>query len=110
VVPRQLYHALLEPKISTPEIRDVCVMRVVGHGKKGGEETTVTVDLIDYYDEDSGFTAMQRLTGWHCAVMMGFQARGQVPKGCIPVELAVSAAGFMQALRERRIEFEVRYE
>lgn len=110
VVPREVYHALLEPKISASEIRDVCVIRVVGYGKKEGEETTVTIDLIDYCDEKTGFTAMERLTGWHCAMMMGFQARGHVPAGGISMEVAVPAAEFMQAVRERGINFEVRYE
>ena len=110
VVPRALFHALLEPKISTSDLCDVAVMRVVGHGKKDGAETTVTIDLIDYYDEETGFTAMQRLTGWHCAIMMGFQARGHVPAGGISLEVAVPAAEFMQAVRERGIEFEVRYD
>ena len=110
IAPREVFNTLLEPKISASEIRDVCVMRVVGHGKKDGENTTVTIDLIDYYDVDTGFTAMERLTGWHCAIMMGFQARGQVPTGGISMEIAVPAAEFMQAVRERGIKFDVRYE
>jgi lysine 6-dehydrogenase len=84
VIPRQVYHTLLEPKISVPEIRDVCVMRVNGYGVKDGKEATVVINLIDYYDEKTGFTAMERLTGWHCAIMMGFQARGKVPMGGSP--------------------------
>jgi lysine 6-dehydrogenase len=107
IVPREVFHTLLEPKISASEIRDVCAMRVVGYGKKAGEETTVTMDLIDYYDEATGFTAMERLTGWHCAIMMGFQARGCVPAGGKSVEIAVPAAEFMQAVAERGIKFEV---
>ncbi len=110
IVPRDVYHALLEPKISAPEIRDVCVMRVKGYGIKDGEDASVVIDLIDYYDEETGFTAMERLTGWHCAIMMGFQARGQVPAGGVPVEVAVPAGEFMQAVKKRGIEFEVRYE
>jgi len=110
IVPRDLYHTLLEPKISVTEIRDVCVIRVLGHGKKDGKETTITIDLIDYYDEETGFTAMERLTGWHYAIMMGFQARGHVPAGGISMEVAVPAAVFMQAVRERGIKFEVRDE
>jgi len=110
LIGREVYHGLLEPKISASEIRDVCVIRVVGYGKKDGEETTVTIDLIDYYDEETGFTAMERLTGWHCAMMMGFQARGHIPAGGISMEIAVQAAEFMQAVRERGIKFEVRYE
>jgi len=109
VVPRELYHALLEPKIRAAEIRDVCVIRVVGYGKKDGQETTVTIDLIDHYDEATGFTGMERLTGWHCAIMMGFQARGRIPAGGVSMEVAVPAAEFMQAVRARGIKFEVRY-
>lgn len=75
-----------------------------------GKETAVTIDLIDYYDEETCFTAMKRLTGWHCAMMMGFQARGHVPAGGLSMEVAVPAAEFMQAVRERGIKFEVRYE
>jgi lysine 6-dehydrogenase len=85
-------------------------MRVVGCGKKDGEETAITIDLIDYYDEETSFTAMERLTGWHCAIMMGFQARGRVPAGGISNEVAVPAGEFMQAVRKRGIKFEVRYE
>jgi len=109
VIPRAVYHTLLEPKIRAEEIRDICVMRVVGSGIKDGKETTVTVDLVDTYDEETGYTAMERLTGWHCAIMMGFQARGQVPAGCVSMEVAVDAADFMEAIRQRGIHFEVRY-
>jgi lysine 6-dehydrogenase len=52
VVPREVYHALLEPKISASEIRDVCVIRVVGYGKKDGEETTVTIDRLALCHDD----------------------------------------------------------
>jgi len=79
-------------------------MRVVGHGKKDGKETTIKIDLIDYYDEETGFTDMEHQTGWHCTIMMGFQARG------ISMEVAVPAAVFMGAVRKRGIKFEVRYE
>jgi len=109
IAPRDLYHALLEPKISAAEIRDICLIRVVGYGKKDGQETTVTIDLIDYFDESTGFTAMERLTGWHCAIMMGFIARGQVLDGGVPMEIAVSPAEFMAAIKDRGINYQVHY-
>jgi lysine 6-dehydrogenase len=83
-------------------------MRAVGTGLRAGESVTVTVDLVDRYDEATSFTAMERLTGWHASVMMGFQARGRVEAGAKPVELAVPAAEFMEALKARGIQFEVR--
>ena len=107
VIPREVYHTLLEPKIRAEKIRDICVMRVVGSGLKNGLETTITLDLVDTYDEETGFTAMERLTGWHCAIMMGFQARKMVPAGGVSMEVAVPAAKFMEAIRERGIRFEV---
>ena len=107
VIPREVYHTLLEPKISGEKIRDICVMRVVGSGLKDGVETTITLDLVDTYDEETGFTAMERLTGWHCAIMMGFQARKMVRTGGVSMEVAVPAAKFMEAIRERGIRFEV---
>jgi lysine 6-dehydrogenase len=109
IIPRQVYHALLEPKISAPEIRDVCVMRAVGRGLKDGHPAMVTTDLVDRFDEATGFTGMERLTGWHAAIMMGFQASGKVPPGGFPVESAVPAGEFMQALKERGIHFEVNW-
>jgi lysine 6-dehydrogenase len=108
VIPRQLYHTLLEPQLSSNDKRDICVMRAVGKGLRRGEEVAVTVDLVDRYDEVTGFTAMERLTGWHASAMMGFQARGRVEAGAKPVELAVPAEEFMAALKARGIQFEVR--
>lgn len=105
IVPRDVYHALLATQISADEIRDVCVIRVIGKGIKAGEGATITIDLIDYFDPETGFTSMERLTGWHCAIMMGFQARGEVPIGGVPMEIAVSPADFMEEIKKRGIAF-----
>lgn len=109
VIPRQVYHALLEPKLSVPQVRDICLMRVVGKGEKDGREAEVTIDLVDTYDEATGFTGMERLTGWHCSVMLALQARKVVQPGATPVEKAVQASLFMEELRRRGIQFEVKW-
>lgn len=110
VIPRQVYHALLEPKLYTPVVRDICVIRVIGKGEKAGKEAVVTIDLVDRFDEKTGFSAMERLTGWHCAVMMALQARGVVSHGVIPVEKAIQARLFMEELTKRGINHEVKWE
>lgn len=107
VPPRSLFHALLEPQIVSPGARDLAIIRVVGKGRHSGQPSQLTLDLIDNYDEKTGFTAMERLTGWHCAIMMGFQARGQVIPGARPVELAVAPHLFLDELRKRNIHFEI---
>ncbi|PKN95004.1 MAG: hypothetical protein CVU44_04125 [Chloroflexi bacterium HGW-Chloroflexi-6] len=106
VNPRHFYHKLLEGKITAAHVEDVCVMRAVGVGLKDGRETRVTLDLIDRYDPVTGFTGMERLTGWHCALMMGFQARGEVAPGAHRME-TVPAAKIMDEIRKRGIQWTV---
>jgi len=107
VVPRQVYHALLEPKISAADIRDVAVIRAKGSGIKDQQPATVQIDLLDYYDEQTGFTAMERLTGWHCSILMAFQARGEITAGVVPVERALDPAVFLAEFERRGISHNV---
>jgi len=88
VVPREVFHALLEPHIGAgPDlVRDVGVMRVAASGERGGLPARLTLELVDRYDEATGFTAMQRLTGWHAAICLELAVRGQIAAGVIPVE------------------------
>ena len=110
VVPRKLYHHLLDPKITAAQIEDICIMRAVGIGEKEGHAARVTVDLVDRYDPVTGFTGMERLTGWHCAIMMAKQAAGSVPPGAHRMELAVPAADIMHAFERRQITHTVRWD
>jgi lysine 6-dehydrogenase len=110
IVPRDVFHALLEPKITAPLIKDVCVMRAKGVGvAANGDERAVIIDLIDYYDEETGFTAMERITGWHAGIMAEFIARGVVPPGAWPMEQAVPASTFMDQVRARGFDVTVRW-
>ena len=102
VSPRDVLHTLFEPQIKKPEVRDVCLMRVVGRGKKAGRETKVTVDLTDRYDEATGFTAMQRLTGWHASIVAILAAHGSLRQGVVSVEL-VPGKTIVDEVRRRGI-------
>jgi lysine 6-dehydrogenase len=88
VVPREVFHALLEPRIGAgaEPVRDVCVMRVVASGERHGGAARATIELVDRYDEATGFTAMQRLTGWHAAICLELAVRGQLDRGVVAVE------------------------
>jgi lysine 6-dehydrogenase len=109
IAPRDFFHKLLEPKISTTEIRDVCIVRVNAVGVKNNRNIQLEIDLIDYYDDNTGFTAMERLTGWHCAIMMIYQAKKIVPPGGIPLEGAVPPREFMKELEKRGIKHQIRF-
>ena len=107
--PRDFYHALLAPKIVAQEgVRDLAVIHAIGRGKKAGKEAEVVVDVLDYYDEATGFRAMERLTGWHAAAMLIFQVSGSVAPGAHPQETAVPPADMLDALRTRGIAIAVR--
>lgn len=110
VIPRQVYHALLEPKISSPDVRDVAVIRARGSGIKNGRPAVVNVDLIDYFDPQTGFSAMERLTGWHCSIMMAFQARAEVHPGVTPVEIAVPPERYLREFERRGISHQLHWE
>ncbi|RME46176.1 MAG: saccharopine dehydrogenase, partial [Chloroflexi bacterium] len=70
-------------------------------GTQEGRETEVIVDLVDYYDEETGFTAMERATGWHAAIVAEMIARGEVRPGVVPLEEAVPGAAFVAEARRR---------
>jgi saccharopine dehydrogenase-like NADP-dependent oxidoreductase len=58
VVPREVFHALFEPKVVFPKDPDRTIVRVKALGKKDGRQAEAIVEMIDTYDEVTGFTAM----------------------------------------------------
>lgn len=105
VVPRKVFHALFEPQVRVDDARDVCIIRVRAVGKKDGRRTEAEVELLDYYDEATGFTAMQRTTGWHMSIVAILMAKGEIPHGAIPLELAVPGGLFVTEARKRGFTF-----
>lgn len=101
VIPRDLFHTLLAPQISKSKVRDVCVIRVQCIGKDtNNHREKATIELIDYYDPNTGFTAMQKLTGWHASIVAILCTESRIPHGVIPVE-AISGSLIMEEVRKR---------
>lgn len=101
VVPRKVFNTLFEPQVRVDHVEDVCIIRVRALGKKNGQPTEATVEIIDYYDHATGFTAMQRTTGWHASIVAAMMAKGEVPTGSLPLELAVPGEAFVREARKR---------
>lgn len=99
IVPRDLFHALFEPRVTFPEDKDLVIVRVKVKGKRDGQEAEAHVEVIDYADEQTGFTAMERATGWSAAVVAEMMARGETPRGAAGVESMVPARPFVEQLR-----------
>jgi lysine 6-dehydrogenase len=105
ITPRDFFHALLEPKIRADEaFRDICLLRVLVKGKKDGKPHEFKADIVDRYDEKTGFTSMQRLTGWHAAIMLEMAVQGKSQKGVYGLEMAVDPVEFMDEIKKRGIE------
>lgn len=101
VVPRDVLHALLGPRINRPEVKDVCVMRVKCLGTTKGRPAEATVELVDRYDEKTGFTAMQRLTGWHASILLIAAVHGSVRRGVVSVESSLPGKVIVEECRRR---------
>jgi lysine 6-dehydrogenase len=101
VVPRDVFHTLFEPKVTFPDDKDLVLIRVKVLGVKDGAPAQATVDLEDYFDPVTGFTAMERTTGWDAAIVLAMAARGQTPRGAGGVETFVPAALFVDELYRR---------
>ncbi len=103
-MPRDVFHALFEPKVTFPEDKDMVIVRVKAIGKKDGREAEALVQVIDYYDDDTGFTAMERCTGWTAALVAEMMARGETPRGAGGVEQQVPARPYVEQLRRHGID------
>jgi len=102
VSPREVLHTLLDPKLrAKPGEPDLVIVRVQAVGKKDGRPAHAIVELIDRYDEATGFTAMQRTTGWDGSIKAILNARGVTPRGVHPAETAVPGPLYAAELRKR---------
>ena len=70
-------------------------------GLKSGCPFQITLQLIDYHDDETGFTAMERCTGFSAAIIAIGVANGTVPRGLIPYEQSMSGHAFVREFLRR---------
>jgi len=102
--PREVFVAAAGPRLAFPKDRDLLVMRVCVQGRHHGHRKQALYDVLDYGDARTGFTAMQRTTGFPAAIVLALLARGGVSQtGVVPVEKAVDGRWMLEAVRARGI-------
>ncbi len=91
VVPRDLFVSTVGPRLTKPTGRDLVALRVIVEGSKDGKSKKLGWELLDYYDEARGISAMERTTGYSLSITGQMQAAGKVkpagvhtPDECIP--------------------------
>jgi lysine 6-dehydrogenase len=105
VSPRDLFVAVVGPKLSKPKGKDLLALRVIVKGRKDGKPAERRFDLIDRYDEAHGISAMMRTTGYSLSITGQMQARGQVgPAGVWTPDECMPAVEYIAELRARGID------
>ena len=104
VVPRDVFIATVGPRLKKPHGRDLVALRVVVEGKKGGTAKRLAWELLDYFDEQHGISAMERTTGYSLAITGMMQVRKQVAgAGVLTPDEAMPPELYIDELRKRGI-------
>jgi len=102
VVPRDVFIAAVSPRLTKPEGRDLVALRVEVRGRDGRE---VVWQLLDYFDEARGISAMMRTTGFSLAIVGVMLVDGRIAApGVHTPDEAVPFAEYLGELARRRIE------
>jgi lysine 6-dehydrogenase len=104
IVPKDVFNAVFGPALDSkfPD-KDMCAVRAVGIGKKDGKNVRLQIDILDKEDEATGFTSMERLTGFSVAIYAKEVADGNVPTGAIRYENAVTGTRFVEEIQKRGV-------
>jgi lysine 6-dehydrogenase len=82
-------------------------MRVEVRGRTDDGETTIRYDLVDYFDPETGVTAMMRTTGYSLAITALMQVDGRIlESGARTPDYAVPADEYVRELADRGIRIE----
>jgi lysine 6-dehydrogenase len=102
VVPREAFIAAVSPKLTKPDGRDLVALRVEVTGRSGRR---VAWQLLDYYDEATGISAMMRATGYSLAITGLMQVDGRITaRGVHTPDEAVPFRAYVDELKKRGVE------
>jgi lysine 6-dehydrogenase len=108
--PAAAFNAMNDPQVALKEgERDITVLRVEVKGEKEGHPHTSKVELVDRYDEATGFTSMARTTAFTGATVARMIARGEIPgRGLLTPEQVITGSRFERLVAElaaAKVEF-----
>jgi len=104
VRPKDVFNAVFGPELEKFVDKDQCFVRAWATGKKDGVQVTKQIDIHDKECETTGFTSMERLTGFSMAIYAKEMAEGNVTKGAIRYENAVTGTKFVEEIQKRGVE------
>ena len=104
VRPKDVFCRVFGNSLARIKDSDQCIIRGVGTGLKAGSEVTLMVDIRDQEDPVTGFTAMERTTGFSISIVSQAIAAGIVPTGAVRYENAMRGTDFVSELQRRGIQ------
>ena len=104
VIPKHLVDAVLYPRVKL-EVgeRDITCLRVTLIGEKDGNPCTYQAEMVDRYDEETGFTSMARTTAMTGAIVARMVGKGMIKAGdqpCVTPEKAITGPLFDHLMAE----------
>ncbi len=111
IVPKFVTARLFERTLWMPEVGDLLAMMVEVSGKSSGVEKKYAYRLVDYFNHETGVSAMARTTGYTAAIVAGMLAKGEInEKGVVVPEKLAKVPGFtenlLDALGKRGVQVE----
>jgi lysine 6-dehydrogenase len=104
VRPRDVFVAVVDQKLRKSDARDLVALKVMASGTRGDEPSTVEFELLDFYDEEHGISAMMRTTGYSLSITGQMQAGGRVERfGVAPAYEGMPFEPYVSALKKRGI-------
>ncbi|HRF58301.1 MAG TPA: saccharopine dehydrogenase C-terminal domain-containing protein [Fimbriimonadaceae bacterium] len=104
IVPKDVFNRVFGESLAKFEDRDLCAVRAVGVGMKDGKPTRLQIDILDREDETTGFTSMERLTGFSQSIYAIEIAHGNFAPGCLRYETAMTGTKFVDEIQKRGIQ------
>ncbi len=98
IEPKPVLRRLMEARLAFPEVRDLVVLRITVSGTHGGKPRTLCWDLLDFQDEATGFSAMERTTAFPTALVAHLQARRLIAPGARPLERCLPLQTYVDEL------------
>lgn len=104
VRPKDVFCRVFGEELSKIKDVDQCAVRAVGIGTRDGQKMKLQIDMLDKQCDETGFTSMERLTGFSLATYAFHIAQGKMAKGALRYELAMTGKDFVEEIQRRGIK------
>ena len=104
VKPKDVWCKVFGEELGKIKDVDQCVIRAIGIGIKAGKPTKLQIDIHDKQCDETGFTSMERLTGFSLTTYAIDVANGLMPAGALRYEQAMTGTRFVEEIQRRGIK------